>query len=170
MSATNKTRITFHRSRIRNTDGNNIKKRISDNNLRRYQSIRKIIDGFPWDGVFKSKQEVHDYLKGDKIQCLLCGKWFKMLATHIVRVHNISVDDYKIKYQIPWTYGLICSDSAKKCRQNCIKRIKNGELSMVKISNFRKSYKQHQRPLTKYFSEDQAERGRQALAKYNKLS
>ena len=33
---------------------------------------------FPWRGKFKAKQEIDDYFSGNKVQCLLCGKWFKV--------------------------------------------------------------------------------------------
>ena len=53
---------------------------------------------FPWNGKFEYKKEIDYYFAGDKIQCLLCGKRFKSLPTHLIRVHEISPDQYKEKY------------------------------------------------------------------------
>ena len=37
---------------------------------------------FPWHGKFDTKAEIDNYLAGDKVQCLFCGKWFKTLHQH----------------------------------------------------------------------------------------
>ena len=61
---------------------------------------------FPWLGRFETKTEIEDYLAGDKVRCLLCGKLFKALPTHLERVHDITADDYRERYGLPWKRGL----------------------------------------------------------------
>lgn len=36
----------------------------------------------------------------DKIQCHICGRWFGALTMHIIKLHRMTVDDYKHKYGI----------------------------------------------------------------------
>ncbi len=75
---------------------------------RREYKKRRVLQGFPWEGKFETKEEVDAYLCGDKIQCLLCGKWFIRLAgAHLIQRHNLTSDDYKERYGIPWGRGLI---------------------------------------------------------------
>jgi predicted transcriptional regulator len=69
---------------------------------------------YPWDGMFQTKAEIDAYLSGDRITCLLCGKPFLVLASHIKAAHNVSVDEYKQRYGIPWKHGLVCATTHKK--------------------------------------------------------
>ena len=50
--------------------------------------------------------EIDHYFAGGKIQCLLCGKWFIALPAHLERTHNITADEYKERYGLPWKRGL----------------------------------------------------------------
>ena len=70
------------------------------------KSEKVALPGFPWNAKFEDKKEIDNYIAGDKIQCLLCGKWFQSLPTHLIRVHEISPDQYKEKYGLPWRRGL----------------------------------------------------------------
>ncbi len=82
---------------------------------RREYEKRKIMPGFPKEGKFKTMAEVEAYISGEKIQCLLCGKWFKLLgATHLNRIHEITLDDYRERYGIPWKAGLAGKSTRKK--------------------------------------------------------
>jgi hypothetical protein len=59
------------------------------------------------NSFFKTRDEVEEYLSGDKIECLLCGKSFVALGQHIVKAHDISLHDYKVHFNIPHSYSLI---------------------------------------------------------------
>jgi|GEM_PF-5847544 len=165
----------FHKvwkhNRPRKSDGENITVRISDRELQKRASRRVVLDGFPWVGEFKTEKEVQEYLHGDRIQCLLCGRSFKALVTHLLKIHNVSVDDYKIRYGLPWTRGLACSETSVKCSQSCIRRINSGELDLSKVAGHRKSFKTTQRPLHGYVKEKQQKSnpaGINALLEYSK--
>ena len=60
----------------------------------------KSLKQFPWLGRFESKTEIDEYLSGDKVQCLLCGKLFKALPPHLERTHNITADDYREQNEV----------------------------------------------------------------------
>ncbi len=81
---------------------------------RKYEARRRPLAGFPVNVPFNSIVAVREYMNEPEILCLLCGRKFKKLGGHITRVHEISVDDYREKYNIPWTYGLLTKDS-KTC-------------------------------------------------------
>jgi hypothetical protein len=70
------------------------------------KSEKNSLPGFPWKGSFDNKKEIDHYFAGGKIQCLLCGKWFIALPTHLERTHNITADEYKERYGLPWKRGL----------------------------------------------------------------
>jgi predicted transcriptional regulator len=67
---------------------------------------------------FQTLEEVENYLSGDKIQCLLCGKWFIALGQHIAKSHDISIPEYKVKFNIPHSYGLIGAELKQVMREN----------------------------------------------------
>jgi len=81
---------------------------------------------FPWTGRFETKTEIDDYLAGDKVQCLLCGKLFKALPQHLERTHNVTADDYREQYGLPWQRGLCGAGTTEKMSKNMLNRRKNG--------------------------------------------
>ena len=84
---------------------------------------RKVLQGFPWNGKFKTKQEIENYFSGDKIQVLLCGKWFQKIPTHLKMIHDISSDEYREIYGLPWRHGLCSEEVSLKLSKN----MKKGE-------------------------------------------
>ena len=66
---------------------------------------------------FKTKEDIEYYFKGDKIQCLICGKWFKALNGHF-KAHGLNVDQYKEMFGLPWSRGLCGCKTADKFRDN----------------------------------------------------
>jgi hypothetical protein len=81
---------------------------------------------FPWRGKFKSKQEIDNYFSGDKVLCLLCGKWFKSLHPHLIRIHDVGAEDYREKYGLPWKHGLCGKATSHKLSNPMNKRRENG--------------------------------------------
>jgi len=49
----------------------------------------------------------------DLVQCQLCGKWFKSLNSHIPRVHKISCEEYKKRFNL-WNGDLCCQSTRIK--------------------------------------------------------
>ncbi len=76
---------------------------------------KKPLPGFPRKGKFESKEEVDSYFAGEKIQCLLCGRWYMSISgTHLPRIHGIYSEAYKEMYGLPWRRGLIGTLTRKK--------------------------------------------------------
>jgi hypothetical protein len=87
---------------------------------------RNSFQEFPWRGRFETKTEIDDYFAGDKVRCLLCGKQFKALSSHLGRVHDVTVDDYREQYGLPWQRGLCGAGTTEKMSKNMLNRRNNG--------------------------------------------
>jgi DNA-directed RNA polymerase subunit RPC12/RpoP len=57
--------------------------------------------------------EVREYLAGDRIQCLVCGEEFKRLQFKHLALHEMTADDYRETFGIPWKYSLTSAPSRK---------------------------------------------------------
>lgn len=88
----------------------------------------KVLPGFPIETPFKNLKDVKEYLSGDKIICLLCGKSYKSLNMHLIKTHKFSHSEYHIKYNIPWTYGLVCSSVSEKLSRSIKNSMQTGKL------------------------------------------
>lgn len=81
---------------------------------RRKSKATETLEAFPVREPFTTIAQVNEYLGGEHIVCLLCGKKLKALATHLLKVHEVSADTYRDRYGIPWTFGLIPAVSREK--------------------------------------------------------
>lgn len=43
----------------------------------------------------------------NKRRCLICGKWYVQVGTHIVQRHNLTAREYKENYDLPLKSGII---------------------------------------------------------------
>ncbi len=90
---------------------------------------RRILPSFPIEGQFKTMKEVDDYLSEDKIQCLLCGRYFHIISTlHLNRIHHMTADEYRELYGIPWNRALIGTTYHEKCVISGKKLVASGKL------------------------------------------
>ncbi len=77
------------------------------------KSRRKIMPGYPIEQPFETREQIEAYLNCDRLVCLLCGKTYKSLCTHL-SVHGTNADAYKEKYGLPWGCGLTCTSTKEK--------------------------------------------------------
>ncbi len=63
----------------------------------------------------------------DKMQCHVCGKFFSSLGAHVNMAHKISMDDYRIKYDLPMSIGLCSKAISKERSDRAIKRDHDGD-------------------------------------------
>lgn len=91
---------------------------------------------------FQTLAEVKDYLSHDKLKCLICGKEYKGLNSHIAQAHEVTAREYKLKFNIPLKhgYGLIGTQTKEKLR------IRNANMSE---ENRRKFYKGRERAINR---------------------
>lgn len=72
---------------------------------------KEILPGFPKSAAFETREQVDQYLCQHRIMCLLCGHSFKALAPHLEKAHDMTVDDYREEYGLPYKRGLVCAES-----------------------------------------------------------
>lgn len=63
---------------------------------------------------FETGEEIDAYLGQPRIQCLLCGRRFKSLGGHLAQKHDMSPDDYRERFGIPWTRRLTCAETHER--------------------------------------------------------
>jgi hypothetical protein len=68
------------------------------------------------DGRFETLAEIREYLAGDRVECLVCGKRFLRLSHWHLMKHAMSANDYRERFGIPWTYSLTSSTSRNNSR------------------------------------------------------
>lgn len=100
---------------------------------------RKIEIGYPITTPFATVEDVRHYLSGDKIVCLLCGQSYRRIGTHLLSIHQVTPDQYREMYNIPWTYGLLCADSEKLYSDSAKKSGLGQNVDLQEISSLRKS-------------------------------
>lgn len=88
--------------------------------LRRREARRRVLPGFPVSRPFQTRKEMQEYLAGDKIQCLRCGKWYRSLGVHLSTIHGMSPTEYRKLYRINWRAGLE-SAIAHKTRSKAVR-------------------------------------------------
>ena len=84
--------------------------------------------------MFETKEEINKYFSGDKIQCLICCKWFMSLGCHVLKMHDITVDEYKDKFGLPYSRGLVSDAYRAVQSKRMLKRYAAGEKGIMQIS------------------------------------
>lgn len=73
----------------------------------------------------------------DKLQCHICGRWFKSLTSHL-RTHKIKSREYKIRFSLPLTYPLVSRSISEKFSNNvdyCFKGVDRKKAIRKAIKN-----------------------------------
>lgn len=55
---------------------------------------------------FSSLAEVEAYVGGETVECLLCGKQFENVLSHVRRTHDMNEETYRAEFNIPARYSL----------------------------------------------------------------
>lgn len=93
---------------------------------------------------FETLDEVREYLSAPRIVCLECGKRFGKLHLHLLKKHNVSCDDYREKYGIPYSFGLVGISTLEKLQSNFAKTIESGAINIAETRE--KAWKSKKRP------------------------
>lgn len=83
------------------------------------------------DARFKNNEEVQNYFNQKRLNCLICGKTYKSLGSHLCRTHDITVDEYKEIFNIPWGESLACQSTRQKQAENLSRRVESGSMPRV---------------------------------------
>jgi hypothetical protein len=107
-------------------------------NAERRAARRLVLPGFPVSPRPFSKEEIDRYFAGEKIQCLICGKMYRSFNNHL-RIHDVTVDEYKEMYGLPWGRGLT-GKAANRTRSTVVRRrMKEGWTPPANIEALRKT-------------------------------
>lgn len=91
------------------------------------ENKKSALPRFPWNGKFTTKDEIDQYFSHpDTIQCLLCGRLYKGLNVHLRIAHEISHEEYRSRFGLPWRKGLVSRNVSKGLSSLTTERIKNG--------------------------------------------
>ena len=90
-------------------------------NKARRAARRMIVSGYPIEPRDMSLEEIRSYFAGDRLTCLRCGKAYKKLGLHILRIHALTPEDYKKMYGLPMAAGrgLCGSETKEKIKASC---------------------------------------------------
>lgn len=61
-------------------------------------------------------------IKGEKIQCDICGKWYKQVGSHIWNTHKITAKEYRKKYGYDTKKGQLPPNYKKLKAKQAIER------------------------------------------------
>lgn len=111
--------------------GSSMKKSKGRGDMERYRAARKVLPGFP-AAPFKRIEDVDYYVSGDWITCLLCGKPYKDTTKHIVRIHQMSISDYRVRFNIPSRYSLMVEDTRNLHAANARRNNLDGRLERAR--------------------------------------
>jgi predicted transcriptional regulator len=89
--------------------------------------------------LFQTMEAVENYLAGDTIECLICGKTFgSSLSVAHLRLHGMTHDEYRIRFGIPFKRSLTSAPFRAKLRAvvdaDYIARLKNHKTTVEECS------------------------------------
>ncbi len=90
---------------------------------------------------FSSREEALNYISGDKIECLECGKMFALLEKHLRIAHTMTCNEYRDKYNIPVSIPLAGASYREKHRQKMNKLQQSGAIDYAHLSDASKAAK-----------------------------
>ena len=85
-------------------------------------------------GRIASRADLDVYLRGDTIQCLVCGRWFRALAPHLAVAHGTTATDYRKAFAIPAGTGLAGRSTRQALSVKTRQMHADGSLSTAHLS------------------------------------
>lgn len=87
--------------------------RTTKRNIARAAGRRVVLPGYPIPAGLLTAEQLAVYLSSDRITCLLCGKAYRRLGWHLEKIHGVSLDEYRDRYGLPYSKGVLSAASAK---------------------------------------------------------
>lgn len=101
--------------------GSSIQGRLNDD-ARRKANRRKPRAGYPVEQRPFTLEEIKEYLNREKIVCLLCGRFLRVLGVHLYSIHQMSIDTYTNMYGLPKHGSGTCQASKEKMTESLYNR------------------------------------------------
>jgi hypothetical protein len=131
----------------------------------RFMARRVVNDGFPIPARPMTRQEIDDYLGGDVIVCLLCGRRYQSVGAHLTRVHGMSSREYQDRYGLPYSRGLVSARSraiksaiGKKMAEENGGRAFSVEAHALAIARSKEFFKHNEMPRQPYADQELRDR------------
>jgi Probable Zinc-ribbon domain/ROS/MUCR transcriptional regulator protein len=65
---------------------------------------------------------------GDRVQCHLCGRWFKMVGgSHTISAHDMTVAEYRGLFRLNGNVSTVAPETAERKRETMLAQIASGE-------------------------------------------
>ncbi len=124
------------------------------------------LSGFPKEGEFQTKEEVDTYFSSEQIQCLMCGRWYgEINFAHLGYIHEMTVDEYKERFGLPWGRGLLGQAAFRKRSEIGKQKFRDGKVGLDNKKACLASQKIKPRSMQPYVAR---QRTQQALAVYQR--
>jgi len=100
------------------------------------------------------------------MKCLLCGKHYKHLGSHLWHAHKVKAREYKMEYGLDLKFALI-DDEIKLKKQEAFKEKRELYLKNLRVGGKKYQFKKGHAPKRTYFSEQSMDRAYKNLKKIN---
>lgn len=57
---------------------------------------------------------------GERVQCHICGRWYRFLANHVWRTHEVTADEYRALFGLAATHGLVAPTLTEQLRRHAL--------------------------------------------------
>jgi hypothetical protein len=85
---------------------------------------------------------------GDRVQCLLCGRWLKMVGgSHLIAAHGITVAEYREMFHLHANDSTVAPETAERKRQTMLDQLASGERDQSMLGSLTPSGVQRWRSL-----------------------
>jgi hypothetical protein len=101
-----------------------------------YKAIEPFMDvknGYGYQGVVMYDDE------NDLVQCAICGKWYKSVASHAVHAHKVDRFEYKLRFGLNIKTALCSTQCSKTQSKNVRAAIADGRI-VLQIAKLKRSY------------------------------
>ena len=116
---------------------------------------------------FNDQDAIDKYLSSEKIQCLECKKWFRSLGSHLTRVHGMTCNDYRDKYELPRKTPLSGLSTRQMLSNQMVAMRQEGVITNDHLAEAAKKIDYENRAPKKNISDDKQRKAASA-ARFNK--
>ena len=69
---------------------------------------------------------------GERLQCHICGRWYKGLGNHAFKTHDLTADDYRDKFGLRWTTALLAPESSARLSASIVRIMDLDRLAKIR--------------------------------------
>ncbi len=89
------------------------------------RAARQLPELGEWDGpIYGELGVLAAEPDGDRVQCHACGAWFRFLANHVWRTHQLTADEYRAVFGLAAEHGLVSPTLAERLRRQALRTLR----------------------------------------------